>query len=127
MTRDPVVDLADLEAALAAWPGTDYDKARMQAVVLRIRIERLVTALPTTVISAPADSNYVQRRLLLSLGRPGLSYEQQAGRLRAIQAAVAAYAEICDLLHGKSPDPNPPLHDLEAWRRAVDRLVVEFM
>lgn len=125
MTRDPAVGVEDLIVAYRAWPGSTYDKAKLHSLVLRVRIERAVAALPATVIAAPSDSNRLSQRLLLSLGAPDLDADDQTRRLPIVMAAIATYGEICDLLHGRNPDPNPPLQDVAAWSEAVRRLETE--
>jgi hypothetical protein len=122
MTRDPAVSINDLTAAYRAWPCPAYDKATLRALILRVRIERAIAALPATVISASADSTQVEQRLFLSLGDPNLTTEDQTRRLRIVLAARSTYTDICDLLHGRNPDPNPPLQDIEAWAASVNDL-----
>lgn len=120
--RPPIVRVADLVDAYRAWPAPEYDKAKLWALILRVRIERLVEALPATVIAVARGSSQVRRRLLLSVGEPDLDAPDQHRRLRIVTTAVGAYEAICDLLHGRNPDSNPPLPDVNAWAAAVDAL-----
>jgi hypothetical protein len=39
--------------------------------------------------------------------------------LAAVTAAIAAYNDICEVLHGRNPEGNPPGADTEARERAV--------
>jgi hypothetical protein len=123
--RPPFVEVDDLTAGYHAWPVPEHDKTKLRALVLRVRIERLVAALPTTVIAAAGEPRQVGRRLQLSVGDPGLDVADQRRRHRVVTAAVMAYNAICDLLHGRNPDPNPPLPDVSAWAAAVDALESE--
>ena len=68
--RWPVAAIADLESVYEAWPGTEYSKSLLRALVLRVQIEQTVAALPLTVVVEP-DTNSVSRRLMLSLGGTG--------------------------------------------------------
>lgn len=120
--RPPNITVDDLTAAYQAWPVPEHDKTKLRALVLRVRIERLVESLPTTVIAVARASRQVRRRLLLSVGQPGLDLADRHRRHRIVTAAVASYNAICDLLHGRNPDPNPPLPDVSAWAAAVDAL-----
>lgn len=123
--RLPAVPLGDLYAAYQRWPAPDYDKGALRALIIRIRIERAAETLPATVIAAPSDSTHLRRRLLLSVGEPGLDPAAQAARRRIVLTAIAAYEAICDLLHGRTSEPHPPLHDLNAWEAAVEALEQE--
>jgi hypothetical protein len=122
MTRMPATSIEDLIAAYDAWPGTTYDKGTLRALVLRVRVERLAAALPATTIAVPADSSHIRQRLMLFIGEPGLNAEHRTRRLRVVMAAVKTYNEVCDLLHGRNPDPTPPLSDVAAWATSVDNL-----
>ncbi|MEV4830540.1 hypothetical protein AB0K25_19730 [Micromonospora sp. NPDC049257] len=122
MATYPDVELADLQAAYRGWPGGPTEKAALAALVLRVRIERAAAGLPSTVIAAKPDISMVERRLYLSIGEPGLSPEAQVRRMRAIAGALEAYVAICEILHGRNPDPTPPLEDVDAWASAVDAL-----
>ncbi|MET8311998.1 hypothetical protein [Micromonospora sp. NPDC005173] len=122
MATYPDVELADLQAAYRGWPGGTAEKAALAALVLRIRIERAAARLPSTVIAAKPDISMIERRLYLSIGEPGLSPEAQVRRMRAIAGALEAYVAICEILHGRNPDPAPPLKDIDAWTSAVDAL-----
>ncbi|MGC9671429.1 hypothetical protein ACNTMW_33400 [Planosporangium sp. 12N6] len=126
MTRMPATSIENLIAAYDAWPGTAYDKGKLRALVLRVRVERLAAALPATTIAAPADSSCIRQRLMLSVGEPGLTTEDQKRRLRIVMAAVKTYNEVCDLLHGRNPEPTPPLGDVAAWATSVNDLEMEF-
>jgi len=116
------VDLAELEAVCRSWPTPESDRARLRALLLRIRIERVVEGLPDTIIMAAPASRRLEHRLRLSVGEPGLDAPDRARRLQVISAAIAAYRAVCDLLHGRNPDPNPPLQDVKAWTEAVGAL-----
>jgi hypothetical protein len=120
------VSVADLVAAYSGWPGSAEEKAALRALTLRVRIERAAAALPSTVIATPPAASFVERRLYLSVGEPGLSDGRRIRRLRAVAAAMGAYGAICDVLHGRTPDPVPPLQDVQAWALAVDGLEAEF-
>ncbi len=119
------VSIAALEAAYSGWPGTAEEKAALQVLTLRVRIERAAAALPSTIIATPPDASFVERRLYLSVGEPGLSHGHRIRRLRTVAAAMGAYGAICEVLHGRNPDPVPPLQDVQAWAAAVDGLEVE--
>jgi hypothetical protein len=125
MTTFRDISIDALEAAYSGWPGTAEEKAAIRALTLRVRIERTAAALPPTVVTEPPSASFVERRLYLSVGEPGLSQSHRIKRLRAVAAAVGAYGAICDVLHGRSPDPVPPLQDVQAWVIAVDGLEVE--
>lgn len=116
--RRPVGD-EHLAAAYLAWPGLDHDKTSLRALMLRLHVERLAQGLPSSVISAPPDSSRIGQRLMLTIGEPGLGPIEQATRLAAVTAAIAAYNDICEVLHGRNPEGNPPVADIEAWERAV--------
>jgi hypothetical protein len=122
MVTYPDVHVADLQAAYEGWPGTLNEKSTLAALVLRIRIERAATRLPRTVIAAASDISHIERRLRLSIGEPGLSPDAQTRRMRTIADATAAYTAICDLLHGRNPNPSPSLNELALWTAAVDAL-----
>lgn len=122
MATYPEVSVADLEAAHAAWPGDTYDKGKIWAVILRVRIERTAASLSRNVIAAAPDISSIERRLYLSIGEPGLTEEEQAERIGVVVAAVGVYNAICELLHGRNTDPNPPLQEVAAWTAAVDAL-----
>jgi hypothetical protein len=119
------VDQARLDEAYAAWPGTAHDKTTLQALLLRIRVERLARQLPPTVIAAPRKKLHVARRLMLAVGAPALTTDQRAHRLRVVQRAVAAYRDICNVLHARNPNLRPPLADTIAWAEAVTALEAE--
>jgi len=85
-------------------------------------MERLVERLPGAIFKEKPDSRHVVRRLRLSVGAPGLDMQDRSRRLRVVTAAVTAYQEVCDLLHGRNPDPNPPLPDVDAWAVAIRAL-----
>ena len=122
MATFPEVSVTDLENAYQAWPGGDDDKGRLRALILRVRIERAVSRLPATIIAAPPDTSHIERRLYLSTGEPGLTPKQQAHRTAVVIAAVGAYKSICDLLHGRNFDPNPPRQEVDAWMSIVGAL-----
>ncbi|WP_405431127.1 hypothetical protein [Micromonospora sp. NBC_00617] len=122
MATYPDVELADLQAAYRGWPGGTAEKAALAALVLRVRIERAAARLPSTVIAAKPDISMIERRLYLSIGEPGLSPEAQLCRMQTIAGALEAYVAICEILHGRNPDPTPPLKDIDAWTSAVDAL-----
>ena len=122
MATYPDVELADLQAAYRGWPGSRSEKAALAALVLRVRIERAAARLPRTVIAAKPDVSMIERRLYLSIGEPGLSPEAQVRRMRVIAGALEAYVAICEILHGRNPDPVPSLEDLDSWTSAVDAL-----
>ncbi|TCB89388.1 hypothetical protein E0H26_27975 [Micromonospora zingiberis] len=122
MATYPDVQIADLQAAYQGWPGSQAEKAALAALVLRVRIERMAASLPSTVIAATPDISMIERRLYLSIGEPGLSPEGQTRRMRVIAGALEAYVAICEILHGRNPDPAPPLEDVASWTVAVDAL-----
>ncbi|WP_422739682.1 hypothetical protein ACN263_10955 [Micromonospora sp. WMMD729] len=122
MATYPDVELADLQAAYRGWPGGTAEKATLAALVLRVRIERAAAKLPSTVIAAKPDISMIERRLYLSIGEPGLSPEAQLRRMQTIAGALEAYVAICEILHGRNPDPAPSLRDIEAWTSAVAAL-----
>jgi hypothetical protein len=122
----PDASIADLQEAYANWPGGEDEKGSLLAMILRVRIERVAAKLPSTVIAVRPDISHVERRLYLSIGEPGLTSDAQLRRMRAIAAGVGAYHAICELLHGRNPDPTPPLQDLRVWAEAVDNLELEF-
>jgi len=111
MATYPDVQLADLQAAYRGWPGSRVEKAAIEALVLRVRIERAAANLPRTVIAAKPDISMIERRLYLSIGEPALS----------------PYAAICEILHGRTPDPMPSLQDLDSWASVVDALEEDFV
>ncbi|GAA1376651.1 hypothetical protein [Catellatospora chokoriensis] len=125
MATFPDVSITDLEAAYAAWPGISDAKTALWALILRVRIERAAACLPGSVIAAPPDISMVERRLHLSIGEPGLTPTDHVRRLGRVAAAVGAYSAICELLHGRNPDPTPPFQDVAAWTVAVDALESE--
>lgn len=118
----PHVDTADLIAVYQAWPRPEYDKGLLRALLLRVRIDRVAIELPPKVIAADPDSSRVSQRLMLSIGEPGLSDDDQSRRLRIVRAAIGAYCAICDLLHARNPDPNPPVQELTTWSGVVEEL-----
>ncbi|MFI6272476.1 hypothetical protein [Micromonospora zamorensis] len=122
MATYPDVALADLQAAYRGWPGGTAEKAALAALVLRVRIERAAAGLPSTVIAAKSDISMIERRLYLSIGEPGLSPEAQLCRMQTIAGALEAYVAISEILHGRNPDPAPPLKDIDAWTLAVEAL-----
>ncbi|MET8152841.1 hypothetical protein ACIBSW_21930 [Actinoplanes sp. NPDC049668] len=122
MATYPDVHVADLQAACRGWPGSRAEKAALAALVLRVRIERAAARLPSTVIATKPDISMIERRLYLSIGEPGLSHEAQIRRMLVIAGALQAYVAICEILHGRDPDPLPSLEDLDAWTVAVDAL-----
>lgn len=121
-----VADTRELLTAFDAWPGTRHEKGRLFAFILRIRIEGVVASLPRSIIASGGRIDRVGRKLLLSLGEPGLSIESQRHRFPIVLAAISAHEQVCDLLHGRNPHIDPPLADLVAWSRAVDALEAEF-
>jgi hypothetical protein len=123
--RSTPVDQERLEEAYKAWPGSVHDKTTLHALVLRIRIERLARDLPPDVILAPRKKLHVARRLMLAVGAPGLTNQQRAHRLSVVQRAIAAYQDICDVLHARNPDLRPPLADTTEWQAAVAALEAE--
>ncbi|MEV0459257.1 hypothetical protein [Catellatospora methionotrophica] len=125
MTRSTHLSITDLEAAYIAWPGSPAEKSALWALILRTRIERAAATLPRTVIAARPEGSMVERRLYLSLGDPALPPIAQIRRLDRVVAAIGAYTAICELLHGRNPDPRPPLQDVHAWTSAVDDLESE--
>lgn len=122
MATYPDVHVADLQAAYRGWPGGNAEKTALAALVLRVRIERAAARLPRTVIATGPDISQIERRLLLSIGEPGLSPDAQARRMRTVADAIATYAAICDLLHGRNADPVPSLDQVGSWTVAVDAL-----
>lgn len=114
-----------LDEAYTAWPGTAHDKTTLRALLLRIRVERLARGLSQTVIVAPKKKLHVARRLMLAVGAPGLTNQQRARRLRVGQRAVAAYQDICNVLHARNPDLRPTLADTSTWEVAVVELEAE--
>jgi hypothetical protein len=127
--RPPRATPADqdrLNEAYTSWPGTADDKTTLQALLLLIRVERLARQLPPAVIAAPQKKLHVARRLMLAVGAPGLTNPQRARRLWAVRRAVAAYQDICDVLHARNPDLRPPLAGATAWGAAVAELEAEF-
>ncbi|RZU77136.1 hypothetical protein EV384_5850 [Micromonospora kangleipakensis] len=125
MATFPDVSINDLETAYAAWPDDPRGKTALWALILRVRIERAAANLPGTVIAAQPDISLIERRLYLSIGEPGLTHEERVRRMRVIAAGVGTYQSICELLHGRNPDPTPPIQDVEAWTAAVDNLELE--
>ena len=122
MATYPDVQIADLQAAYRGWPGGRAEKAALAALVLRVRIERAAARLPSTVITVKPDISMIERRLYLSIGEPGLSPEARIRRMLVIAGALEAYGAMCEILHGRNPDPLPPLEDLDSWTSAVDAL-----
>jgi hypothetical protein len=122
MTMFPDVSVADLENSYVSWPGDEYDKGKLWALILRVRIERVAAALPRTVIAARPDVSFVERRLFLSIGESALTQAEQQVRTAVVFSAVSVYSAICDLLHGRSADSNPPLQHVHAWTAAVQAL-----
>ena len=120
------VDISDLESAFESWPGDLYEKGRLRAFILRVRVEAVVSSLPASVVSTAGSSDRAARKLLISIGEPGLDPQDQARRFAVVKAAIAAYEEICDLLHGDDPHPYPPLPQLAMWSRIVNALESEF-
>jgi hypothetical protein len=120
------VHIRDLEAAFESWPGDLYEKGRLRAFLLRVRIEAVVSSLPASVVSTVGSSDRAARRLLMSIGEPNLDAKDQARRWVVVKEAIAAYEEICDLLHGGDPHPYPPLPELATWSRIVEALELEF-
>lgn len=115
----------ELAAAFEAWPGSPYDKGRLLAFILRIRIEAVVASIPRTVVLTDGEVDRVGRKLLLSIGEPDLCEKSQRRRFRIVRTAIAAHEQICDLLHGRDPHPYPPVADLVAWSDAVEALEAE--
>ncbi|MGH3714514.1 MAG: hypothetical protein ACRDT4_13790, partial [Micromonosporaceae bacterium] len=71
----------ELMTAYRAWSGTAHDKGRLLAVVLRNRIEAVVVRIPPTVLAVVPDSNKIERRLMATVGEPGLTRADQDRRL----------------------------------------------
>lgn len=111
-----------LEAAYAAWPGTDHEKTAQKALLIRLRIEEVARGLPTTIIAGPPGSDRIRQRLMLTVGEHGLAQTDRARRLAVVRAAVGVYEAICGLLHGRDPEGRPPLADVMAWDEIVGRL-----
>jgi hypothetical protein len=89
-------------------------------------VEAVVFNLPPSLVREEGSSDRVARKLLLSIGEPGLDSVGQQRRWHVVKAAIAAYEQICDLLHGEDPHPYPPLAELAFWSRIVDDLEREF-
>lgn len=126
MTVWPKQEVTALEAGYASLPGSDQDKLRLRAVILRFRIEAVVLSITTGVF---ADNNWpsrVRHKLLMSVGTPGLSADARVQRLAVVRRASSTYEELCDLLHGNGPGLHPPLGDLKLWSIVVDELEAEF-
>ena len=123
--RSPLhaVSMDDLEAAYRAWPAPEHEKTRLRALLLRIRLERLVDRLPTTVCRQVRGK--VAPRLLLSVGEDGLTPDGQARRHRVVTTAVAAYRELCDFLHARRPDLHVSVQDVASWEAAVAAIEAE--
>ncbi|GAA3759478.1 hypothetical protein GCM10022225_51150 [Plantactinospora mayteni] len=124
--RWQVAAVADLQTAYGAWPGTPYKKSFLLALILRVRVEQVVEGLPPTVIAGTPASNRVNQRLMLTLGEPGLRPQAQEARMQVVRSGLAVYKQICDVLHGRVPDPYIPLADVPAWTAAVEALEREF-
>jgi hypothetical protein len=120
-----VAGASELAAAFEAWPGSPYEKGLLLAFILRVRIETVVASMPRTVILNGRQADRVGRKLLLSIGEPGLSEESQRRRFRIVRTAIAAHEQICDLLHGRDPHPYPSFADLVEWSHAVEALEAE--
>lgn len=116
----------ELMNAYEAWPGSAHDKGKLLAVVLRNRIEAVVVCIPPTVLAVAPDSSKVERRLMATVGQPGLTRADQDRRLAVVQAVVATYNALCDLLHGRQLDAYPPQADLHAWTKTIEALEVEW-
>src|SRR5689334_5846852 len=125
MTRMPAVTVDELVAAYHAWPDAPHDKAKLYALLLRVRVERLAASLPPTIIAAAADSTRLRQRLMLTIGAPDLTAQDQNRRFRIVTAALAAHGQICDLLHGRNPESNPHPRDVGAWTEAINELEAE--
>jgi hypothetical protein len=123
--RSPLraVSMDDLEVVYRAWPAPEHDKTRLRALLLRIRLERLVDRLPTTGCSRVRGQ--VARRLLLSVGEEGLTPDDRARRHRVVVAATAAYRELCDFLHARRPDLHVSVQDIDSWAAAVAAIETE--
>jgi hypothetical protein len=126
MTVWPKQEVASLEAAYVSLPGSDQEKLRLRAVILRCRIEVVVLSITTGVF---ADNNWpsrVRHKLLVSVGAPGLSADRRLQRLAVVRRASSTYEALCDLLHGNGSGLHPPLGDINRWSMAVDELEAEF-
>jgi hypothetical protein len=118
----PKRELHELRDAYTALPGSAHEKARFQAVLLRCRIERVVIGLPPTIVRPSSSARHVRRRLLATVGEPGLSRARQNERAVTVGAAASVYEALCDLLHGRTTGIYPCTHDLVAWNRQVEEL-----
>jgi hypothetical protein len=128
MSGAPPVKVAieRLASAYDAWPGDDHDKTAQMTLLLRLRIEAVVRALPPTVIVAAPSGSAVRRRLALAIGEPGLDPVRRTQRIATVRAAATAYEALCDVLHGRNPENRPPLTDVREWRQIVAALEAEF-
>lgn len=118
----PKRELDELDNAYVALPGSDYDKARFQAVLLRCRIERVVMGLPPTIVRSPPSARHIRHRLLATVGEPGLGRADQDRRLRIVRDTAFVYEALCDLLHGRTTGIYPSTQDLVAWARDIHAL-----
>lgn len=119
------VDLNDLASAYESWPGSGYTKAAMLALVLRLRIERVVEGLPAAIVRAPGRIDNLHRRLLLAIGESSLTRNDRQRRDRVIRAAIRAHQQICSVLHGRDLGRYPQVVDLYEWLRVVEALEAE--
>jgi hypothetical protein len=122
----PKQSVAALEAGYDSLPGSEQDKLRLKAVILRFRIEAVVLSITIGVFTDNTWPNHVRHKLLVSVGAPGLSPDQRTDRLRIVRRGASTYESLCRLLHGDVSGLHPPLGDLAVWTRAVDELEAEF-
>lgn len=120
--RWPVAAVEDLTSAYEAWPAPIHDKCLLRALVLRVQIEQIVAALPSTVIAGQPDITNVSRRLFLSIGEPGLDDDRRSRRLLIVWRAVAVYKQLCDLLHGRKSSTRLPTSQMDDWASIIQEL-----
>lgn len=121
-SRWPVAAVTDLTSAYEAWPAPHHDKCLLRALVLRVQIEQVVAALPSTVIAGPPGTTSVSRRLFLAIGEPGLGDDRRGRRLLIVWRAVAVYKQLCDLLHGRKSSTRLPASQMDDWARVIQEL-----
>lgn len=114
--------VAELTSAYEAWPTPIHDKCLLRALVLRVQIEQIVAALPSTVIAGQSDITNASSRLFLSIGEPGLDDDRRIRRVLIVWRVVAVYKQLCDLLHGRRSTTRLSASQMDDWELVIREL-----